>query len=365
MVLLTFSLSLFVLASWAWFTNAFIDERDYTIGYVDVDVVPYFVICDGDPSVCEIPATLVELKEDPTKTKPGIYLIVLDSKGSPYFFENFRLKFLVNSSVDTYFRIKIYEQLTLTYLNAESSYTDLTILNNEYMPFDYDFNGWYDSRDIDDYLYYKSPIQRKDIDTPLPIHLINQYELDSFPIYDANYSLQVAFQIEAVQAYKGPKNEWGQEAPPWDYYGDLVNKDNQEIIEVDSSRIYGSYGNFLNFISELLYIGEDDNLYNYLNLVEYTYDDINDIYTKDGTSYEFDGSGNLVSLSSATVIVPNSNIFSNSLTFTSFLNSLLYTNSAGSLLDFTNTIIYTKNITTDIYTDGIDEFVMKIITVWN
>ena len=217
LVLLTLSLSLFVLASWGWFTQLFYEDETYLVGHVEVDIDPYFsVYNDITFEYDRVEATLVQIQVSPLIEKPGVYLINIVNNGSDYFFENFRFDIIVKSSVNTYFRIKIYEQLTLTYLNYQGTYTELSILNNDHMPFDYDLTNWYDHRDIDDYMYYKMPVKRTSALEPHIISLIPDYTLSSFPIYDAGYSLQIAFSLEAVQSYGGPENEWGLSVNPWD-----------------------------------------------------------------------------------------------------------------------------------------------------
>jgi len=217
LVLLTLSLSLFVLASWGWFTQLFYEDNNYIVGHVDVDIDPYFSVYNEITEEYDrVEATLVQIQASPLIEKPGVYFINIVNNNSQYFLENFRLDIVVKSSVNTYFRIKIYEQLTLTYLNYQGTYTELSILNNEYMPFDYDYTNWFDNRDYDDYLYYKMPVKRTSALEPLVISLIPEYTLGSFPIYDAGYSLQIAFALEAVQSFGGPENEWGLTLNPWD-----------------------------------------------------------------------------------------------------------------------------------------------------
>jgi len=217
LVLLTFSMSLFVLATWSWFTQLIEAEETYTVGHVEVEIDPYFLVYnDVTFQYDRVEATLVQISTTPLIEKPGVYFINIVNNGSQFFFENFRLDVIIKSSVDTYFRIKIYEQLTLTYLNYQGTYTELSILNNEYMPFDYDLTNWFDHRNFDDFLYYKEPVKRTSALEPLVISLIPDYTLSSFPIYDAGYSLQIAFALEAVQSYGGPENEWGLALNPWD-----------------------------------------------------------------------------------------------------------------------------------------------------
>lgn len=364
LVLLTLSLSLFVVVTWGWFTQLFYEDETYTIGFVDIDVDPYFWVCDGEPEVCSrVEATLVSISITPLIEKPGIYLIVIDNNGSDYFFENFRLDLIVKSSVDTYFRIRIYEQLTLQYLNYENTYTELSILNNEYMPFDYDLTNWHDQRDLDNFLYYKLPVKRTSALNPLVISLIPNYTLSPFPIYDANYSLQIAFTLEAVQAFGGPENEWGQEAPPWDFYGNLVERGNPAVTEVAAERIFGSHTSIHQHLNELYYIGADGSLYDQTDTAEYVYNSGTDTFSKSGINYELDVSGNLVLVSSPTTIIIGADyIFASLALRNTYQGTLFYTNGDGSLVNLSDVVIYTKNTVTNIFTDGISEFIMDIIT---
>lgn len=108
-------------------------------------------------------------------TKPGIYYINIVSSGNDFFFEDFRLHVDVLSNIDTYVRIKIYEQLTLTYTDYQGQVTELSILFDGYMPFEYDTTNWYDNRTYDNYIYYKTAVQRVNETTPLDIGLIPTY----------------------------------------------------------------------------------------------------------------------------------------------------------------------------------------------
>lgn len=365
LVLLTLSLSLFVLASWGWFTQLFEEDETYLVGHVEVEIDPYFsVYNDVTLQYDRVEATFVQIQASPLIEKPGVYLINIVNNGSDYFFENFRLDIIVKSSVNTYFRIKIYEQLTLTYLNYQGNYTELSILNNEYMPFDYDFTDWYDHRDYDDYLYYKMPVKRTGALEPLVISLIPDYTLSSFPIYDAGYSLQIAFTLEAVQSFGGPKYEWGQEAPPWDNYGNLVERNNPSTIEVTADKIFGSYANIVQHLNQYYYVGVDGNIYNYSNSItpEYIYDSQTDKFSKNSITYELDINDNLVlSLSPSTIIIENNYLFASTALKDSYVSSLFYTNNSGSLVNMSDVVVYTKNTDTNIYTDGTNEFIMLII----
>ncbi len=59
------------------------------------------------------------------------------------------------------------------------------------------------------YIYYDSIVS-----TQTTIPLILEY-LGVFGTYPDGYSLQIAFEVEAVQALGGPENVWGLATPPW------------------------------------------------------------------------------------------------------------------------------------------------------
>jgi hypothetical protein len=152
---------------------------------------------------------------DKVITKPGVYFVNIVSQSNESFFEDFRIIIDVYSNVDTYIRMKVYEQLTLKYTDYQGDVTELSVLFDGYMPFDYDSN-WYDNRTLDNYVYYDSAIQRIDETTPLEVSLISSYfSGENFNVYSPGYSLQIAFSIEAVQWDGGPENVWDLTTPPW------------------------------------------------------------------------------------------------------------------------------------------------------
>jgi len=297
-------------------------------------------------------------------TKPGVFYINIDSNSSIYFLENFRLNIVVKSSVDTYFRIRIYEQLTLSYENYEDTITELSILEADFMPFNYNLTNWFDNRSIDNSMYYKYPVKRVSAIAPMIIPLIPAFESGvNFPVYDTGYSMQIAFSLEAVQAFGGPEYVWGHEAPPWDFYGNLVQKNDPETIVVEASRIFGSKISFQFYLNSLLYQGLDDHLYDYNDVLQYTYDDINDYYTKDNIVYIIDNNGDLVKLSALSdVVVASEYIFASRTAMDNHIASLFYTAPNGNLLNFEDLIIYTKNPNND-YTDGLNNYFIMVIIV--
>lgn len=208
--MLIFSLSLFAYTTYAWFTYMSVDDYTSEVGFVAVDLDAYFDDGLGNHTSAS------EVSVGPGVTKTGIYTINIVNGASDEFFEKFRLNVDVTSNVDTYIRVKIYEQLTLTYTNYEGVVTELSILKNEYMPFNYSTTNWYDNRDYDYYIYYTIPVQRVDDLTPEVLGLITEYfSGQNFSTYSPGYSLQIAFSVEAVQAEGGPENVWGLSTPPW------------------------------------------------------------------------------------------------------------------------------------------------------
>ncbi len=209
-VLLVLALSSFVFVTYAWFTNMFEDAFTAEMGFVDVDITVYF----DDGLGGQIPAE--EIAIAPGVTKPGVYFVNVVSDENPSYFEDLRVYIDVKSNINTYFRVKIYEQLTLIYTDYQGEITELSILMDEYMPFNYELTNWYDNRTYDNYLYYQLPVQRVGEFTPLEIGLVTSYfSGQSFNTYSPGYSLQIAFSIEAVQSEGGPENVWGLPTPPW------------------------------------------------------------------------------------------------------------------------------------------------------
>jgi len=286
LIILVFSITLFIFSTYAYFTDLFGEEFTAEVGFVDVELNAYFddglsgqipaeeVVIEyfnqatasdvaftasshtitsttidlsvysaddkirvngstsndgiytvtGTPTANSLTVTQTLTDEsagasvtlDKVTTKPGIYYINVVSEGNDFFFEDFRLIIDVNSNIDTYMRIKIYEQLTLIYTDYQGEVTELSILFDGYMPFNYDLNNWYDNRTYDNYIYYTSAVQRVNETTSLEIGLVDSYfEGVNFNTYAPGYSLQIAFSIEAVQSDGGPENVWGLATPPW------------------------------------------------------------------------------------------------------------------------------------------------------
>ena len=208
LALLAFSLFLFVFSTYAWFTGKFEDIINVEVGFVQVDLDVYF-----DEDSTRVEATEVETLTDVYKN--GVYYVNVVSAADPYYFNDLRLDLYVSSNVDTYFRVKIYEQLTLTIVNYDDSLTELSILIDGYMPFNYETTDWYDNRIYDDYIYYEVPVKRTSETEPTMISLIASAPPAGFSTYPPGYSLQLGFSVEAVQASGGPEHVWDLAEKPW------------------------------------------------------------------------------------------------------------------------------------------------------
>jgi len=195
--------------SFAWFTNEENITYQGEIGFVEADIDVYF----DDGFGGRIEADEVEISN--IISKPGVYRINITSDSEPFFIEDLRIDVIVSSNIDTYVRIKIYEQLTFIYDN-NGEINELSVYYEEGVDLNYDFSGWYDNRIFDNYIYYENPVKRVDENIPLVISLVDSYyQGQSFDTRSPGYSLQMAFAIEAVQAKGGPENVWGFDTPPW------------------------------------------------------------------------------------------------------------------------------------------------------
>ena len=218
LVLLVFSSLLFIGSTVAWLTQLLSEDVTVEIGQVVVDIDVFFYD-DGTSVRTEAQEVVIDDMGTPETTddvtKPGVYLVNITENTSTHFFDDFRVHIEIYSSVNTYFRVRIIEQLTLTYVNYLGVVTELSVINNEYMPFNYTTTNWYDNRSIDGYMYYQLPVQRVSESVPLQLDLIGSAPVGGFSTYSPGYSLQIAFSIEAVQASGGPENVWELSTPPW------------------------------------------------------------------------------------------------------------------------------------------------------
>lgn len=206
-----------------WLSSQNIEEETTVIGKVDVSVDVCYLYDDGsNPNADCYDGNPYHIGTNGTQsfTKVGVYNVNLSSETAPLFISNLRVNIQVKSNIDTYFRIAVYEQLTLTYTSGGKTY-EVATTQEEKMPFNYYVGTeenpiFYDNRDNDGFFYFTSIVQREDEVTSLSIPFIGTFDTSKFSIYDNKYSLQLGFIIEAVQAIEGPQNNWGLLTRPWD-----------------------------------------------------------------------------------------------------------------------------------------------------
>lgn len=214
LVLLT---TIAVISIAGWLSSQGIEEEDITLGAVSVNVEAYFSYLDefGMPQEKRTDIFYIADPVDETPfTKNGIYKINVSLPTDPQFIENFRVNVEVFSSVETYFRIAIYEQMTLTYI-SNGKKVEVATTQPSLSQFAYNTTEFYDNRDNDGYFYFKNKILRQNPGVATKKTLISGY-IGNYNSISERYSLQMGFIIDAVQAIDGPQINWGLPNRPWD-----------------------------------------------------------------------------------------------------------------------------------------------------
>ena len=187
---------------------AFLTFRDYVnnnyiIGDVVVGIEAYYT--DG------INSEPIDIKGSETA---GVVELNISNPEQLKHFNNFRVNIKVYSSVDTYFRVAVYEQFTLTYLTGDKTAV-VSVVKEDFSSFNYN-DDFFDNRQYDGFFYYKNKVKRVDDSTPRVIEFIGELPvLDYHPIYESKYTLRIGFLIDAVQNIQGPQINWGLVVPPW------------------------------------------------------------------------------------------------------------------------------------------------------
>lgn len=225
-MIITFVLlaSLAVISIAGWLTNMNNNTDNVTVGEVSVQIEAYFEYYD-EFNVLQQKTTDIEYEYtvdgQGTFTKFGIYKVNLSNPDDPQFIKNLRVNISVLSNVDSYMRVGVYEQLTLSYISGGKSY-EVAITQPTKMPFNYmdtddTINPYfYDNRDNDGFFYYTNTVKRNVDTTPQEITFVADFGSTPFNLYDSSYSLQLGFIIEAVQSIEGPVINWGLPNRPWD-----------------------------------------------------------------------------------------------------------------------------------------------------
>jgi|SRR5690554_6174402 len=149
--------------------------------------------------------------------------INLSDRNDDLFFEKLSIDIIVLSNVDTYLRVAIYEQFTLTYITG-GVVNKIAVTKDEYAPFVFN-NSFYNNRIEDDYFYYVNKVQRINENEGLRIPFIYKHPENEYVLHDSKYTIQLAIKVEAVQAVGGPLYNWGLTNPPWANKAGYENED--------------------------------------------------------------------------------------------------------------------------------------------
>ncbi len=184
-------------------------ENDVVLGTVHVSTELYY-----EKGGNEYPASEVVINPTLNIKKKGVYQVNVVDRESVEFIENVRMRVVVESDVDTYIRIKLLDQLVITTVDYLGNRTEIPIIA-ERTEFYYDQTNWY-YNEADDYYYCKQKVQRVSANEANIISFVASY----FPGVHYNtrplgYSIQMGIRTEAVQAYRGPQENWGLNNPPW------------------------------------------------------------------------------------------------------------------------------------------------------
>lgn len=197
----------------AFLLDRIIKENIVTVGEVKVGYDIYFTKNDQ-----QFEASEVFIDPNTGLKKSGVYFVNMDTPTSNSYITNLTVDILVDSSVDTYIRVKVHEQLTLKVENYLGEITELSIISppTEFNTFSNEEISWYYDENSN-YYYCTSPVKGiKENDEYLTnrIRFIIPLETGYSP-RPLNYSLQVGIEIDAVQYKGGPQNNWNLSVPPW------------------------------------------------------------------------------------------------------------------------------------------------------
>lgn len=196
--------------AFAYFFDQDSKEFEEEIGSVGINAFIYFK--DG---ANEIPPTEI-ITIDNIK-KPNVYEVNVSNQNSAYFITKLRVDFLVNSNVETIFRVRLIDTLTLT-VNTPAGLQELS-MPNVGIPYVLGANWYFDQNT--NWYYYTETVKSVDSSTLVIPFIIEGLNFD---LMSTQNRIQFGIKIEAVQADKGPENNW----IDWTGFGGWLNeKSNQ------------------------------------------------------------------------------------------------------------------------------------------
>ena len=185
--------------TYAYLTQKSDKEDEIPIGLVKVNSHIYF-----ENGSDKTPPQQVETITN--HYKENVYHVNISNLNSLYHINKLRIDFNVESSIETYFRVKILDTLTLTRPKSDGTIEELAITSNEPVNYNIASNWYYHN---DDWYYYQNKVIKNDNTIPF---IIEGLEYD---LMQPQYNIQFAIVVEAVQSHLGPNNNWHLETKPW------------------------------------------------------------------------------------------------------------------------------------------------------
>lgn len=203
-VIIALSASVF---TFAYFYQKDLREKEGTIGLVDVKADIYF-----DDNGVRKEATPIEINQSVSKEK--VYYVNVSNLNSIHHINKLRVDFKIKSNVETYFRFKLIDTLTLV-IETDAGQRELSVPNEgiEYK-LDNESNWYLDQ--TSSWYYYKNRVIKDGNELTIPF-IIEGLAYDLRP---QQYKIQLGIKIEAVQAERGPEMNWDLVTPPWKEEGD-------------------------------------------------------------------------------------------------------------------------------------------------
>lgn len=203
-VIIALSASIF---TFAYFYQKDLREKEGTIGLVDVKADIYF-----DDNGVRNEATPIEINQSVSKEK--VYYVNVSNLNSIHHINKLRVDFKIKSNVETYFRFKLIDTLTLV-IETDAGQRELSVPNEgiEYK-LDNESNWYLDQ--TSSWYYYKNRVIKDGNELTIPF-IIEGLAYDLRP---QQYKIQLGIKIEAVQAERGPEMNWDLVTPPWKEEGD-------------------------------------------------------------------------------------------------------------------------------------------------
>lgn len=179
--------------AFAYFFNEDSFSIDEPVGLVDVKAEIFFM--EGQTKIDPIEIITISGVK-----KPNVYEVNVNNVNSQYFITKLRVNFIVNSSVDTIFRIRLIDTLTLE-VNTPQGLQELS-MPNVGIPYELGANWQLDQNTS--WYYYMTEVKKENDPLVIPF-IIEGLEFD---LLSNQNRIQFGIKIEAVQAELGPENNW-------------------------------------------------------------------------------------------------------------------------------------------------------------